>query len=199
MTRRGTARHRGSRSRPSRFPPSERYRGMSKVVRGMMAGTLLALAACGKSSGSTCTPRVPADDSVPGTLAEWCQVELKNGEVSPLASDIVGFNLATPLYSDGAIKRRTVRVPPGTSAAYADAGPLEFPDGTVFTKSFGFRQDARDTTLPIRWVETRVEWKAAGVWHFMSYLWNDAGTEATALPGGEVLSFSYVDADGLTQ
>src|SRR5512144_2296288 len=130
---------------------------MSKAVRGVMASAVLALAGCGSSSsGSTCTPRVPTDDSVPGTLAEWCQVELRNGEVAPLTSDVIPFNLTTPLYSDGAIKRRTVRVPPGSSAAYADAGPLGFPDGTVFTKSFGFRQDARDTSLPIDWVETRV-------------------------------------------
>ena len=173
---------------------------MSMVVRGVMAGAVLALAGCGSSSGNTsCTPRVPSDDSVPGKLADWCQVELSNGEVAPLAGDIVPFTLTTPLYSDGAIKRRTVRVPPGTAATYTDAGVLGFPDGTVFTKSFGFRQDARDTTLPIHWVETRVEWKAAGAWNFMSYRWNDAGTEAAPLPGGEVVSFSYVDGDGATQ
>ena len=172
---------------------------MSKVVRGVMASAALALAACGSNSSSTCTPKVPTDDSVPGTLAEWCQVELRNGEVAALAGDVVPFTLTTPLYSDGAIKRRTVRVPPGTSSTYTDAGALGFPDGTVFTKSFGFRQDARDTTLPIHWVETRVEWKAAGAWNFMAYRWNDAGTEAVPLPGGEVVSFSYVDGDGVTQ
>jgi uncharacterized repeat protein (TIGR03806 family) len=171
----------------------------SMVVRGVMASALLALVACGSSSSNTCTPKVPTDDSVPGTLAEWCQVELANGEVKPLAGDVVPFGLTTPLYSDGAIKRRTVRLPPGTAANYADAGPLDFPDGTVFTKSFGFRQDARDTTLPIRWIETRVEWKAGGTWNFMAYRWNEAGTEAVSLAGGEVVMFSYVDVDGVTQ
>ncbi|HZJ55234.1 MAG TPA: SO2930 family diheme c-type cytochrome [Myxococcaceae bacterium] len=172
---------------------------MSKAVRGVMAGALLALAACGSSSSDTCTPRVPTDDSVPGTLADWCQVELANGDVKPLAGDIVPFTLTTPLYSDGAIKRRTVRVPPGTAATYADAGALGFPDGTVFTKSFGFREDARNTALPIHWIETRVEWKTAGVWNFVAYRWNDAGTEAVPLIGSEVVSFSYVDGDGATQ
>jgi len=173
---------------------------MSMFVRGVMAGAVLALAACGSSSSNgSCTPRVPTDDSVPGQLADWCQVQLSNGEVAPLSGDVIPFNLTTPLYSDGAIKRRTVRVPPGTHATYTDAGVLGFPDGTVFTKSFGFRQDARDTTLPIHWVETRVEWKAAGAWNFMSYRWNDAGTEATPLPGGEVVDLSYVDGDGATQ
>ena len=175
---------------------------MSKFVRGLTAGAVLVFAACNSSPSNTntsCTPRVPADDSYPGTLADWCQVELSSGEVAPLASDVVFYNLTTPLYSDGAIKRRTLRLPPGTAATYTDAGVLGFPDGTVFTKSFGFRQDARDTTLPIQWVETRLEWKAAGSWNFMSYRWNDAGTEAVALPGGEVVSFTYVDGDGVTQ
>ena len=126
-------------------------------------------------------------------------MELANGEVKALSGEVVPFNLTTPLYSDGAIKRRTVRVPPGTAATYVDAGPLGFPDGTVFTKSFGFREDARNTALPIRWIETRVEWKAAGVWNFVAYRWNDAGTEAIPIPGGEVVSFSYVDGDGATQ
>ena len=172
---------------------------MSIVARWAMAGALLALAACGSKSSGTCTPRVPTDDTAPGTLAEWCQVELVQGDVSALAGDVVPFTLTTPLYSDGAIKRRTVRVPPGTAASYNDAGVLGFPDGTVFTKSFGFRADARNTALPIHWIETRVEWRAAGAWNFMAYRWNDAGTEALQLPGGEVVSFSYVDVDGVAQ
>jgi uncharacterized repeat protein (TIGR03806 family) len=170
---------------------------MSKVSRLVLASALMTLAGCG--SKSSCTPRVPADDSYPRTLAEWCQVELQQGEVTPLAEDVVPFGLTTPLFSDGAIKRRTVRVPSGTAAAYEETAVLGFPDGTVFTKTFGFRADARDTTLPIHWVETRLEWKAAGAWNFVSYRWNEAGTEAVAQPGGEIVSFSYVDADGVTQ
>ncbi|HVP62493.1 MAG TPA: SO2930 family diheme c-type cytochrome [Myxococcaceae bacterium] len=172
---------------------------MSRSVQGVVASALLALGACGSKSSAPCTPRLPMDDTVPGTLAEWCQVELTQGDVAPLSGDVVPFALTTPLYSDGAIKRRTVRVPPGRAATYDETQALEFPDGTVFTKSFGFRQDARNTALPIHWVETRVEWKAAGAWNFMSYRWNDTGTEAVALPGGEVVSFSYVDVDGVSQ
>lgn len=172
--------------------------GAARALR--LAAALVLLAACGGSkSTASCTPRVPTDGTVPGTLAEWCQVAIQQGEVAALASDVVPFDLTTPLYSDGAIKRRTVRLPPGTSATYDDAAAFEFPDGTVFTKSFGFRADARDTSLPIHWIETRVVWRAQGGWNFMAYRWNDAGTEAVAEPGGEVVSVSYVDVDGATQ
>ena len=107
--------------------------------------------------------------------------------------------VTTPLFSDGATKRRTVRLPPGTSAVYDPTAAFGFPDGTVFTKSFGFRADARDTALPIQWIETRVEWKARGSWNFMAYRWNDAGTQAIAEPGGEVVDLSFVDVDGVAQ
>ena len=175
---------------------------MPRALRLVLASAaFLALAACGSSSSSSaaCTPRVPTDGTFPSTLAEWCQVTLDGGEVTALSSDIVPFTLTTPLYSDGAIKRRTVRLPPGTSATYNDAGVLGFPDGTVFTKSFGFRDDARNTALPIHWVETRLQWRAAGTWNYMAYRWNDAGTEAQALQGGDVVPISYVDADGVSQ
>jgi uncharacterized repeat protein (TIGR03806 family) len=170
------------------------------VHRLLLASPLLVLAACSSKSneGLDCTPRVPTDDTWPATLAEWCQVGLEQGHIAG-ASGVVPFDLTTPLFSDGAIKRRTVRLPPGAAANYEEAAVFDFPDGTVFTKSFGFRDDARDTSLPIRWIETRLEWKAAGAWNFMAYRWNDAQTEAVAEPGGEVVSFSYVDADGETQ
>lgn len=166
-----------------------------------LTSMVLVSAGCGSGAktGGPCTPKVPTNESYPSTLADWCQVAITGGEPAPLSSDVVPFVLSTPLYSDGAIKRRTVHLPPGTAATYNDAGVLDFPDGTVFTKSFGFRADARDTSLPIQWLETRVQWRAQGAWNYMAYRWNDAGTDAVALPGGDVLQFSTIDADGVTQ
>src|SRR4029453_9241708 len=138
---------------------------MRRIVRGIAASVLLLPAACGPSSNGTCTPRVPTDGTAPNTLAEWCQVELSGGEVKALATDVVPFAPNTPLYSDGAIKRRTVRLPPGNAATYDDTDALGFPDGTVFTKSFGFRDYARDDSLPIHWIETLLEWRAGG-WRY---------------------------------
>jgi uncharacterized repeat protein (TIGR03806 family) len=175
---------------------------MSKARWLALAGTLVVSVGCGSSTSpgdAGCTPRIPTDTTYPSRLADWCQVSLQQGEVTPLSGDIVPFALTTPLFSDGATKRRTVRVPPGTSAVYDPTAALGFPDGTVFTKSFGFRQDARDPSLPVQWIETRIEWKAQGAWNFMAYRWNDAGTDAMAAPGGEVVDLSFVDVDGVAQ
>ncbi|HET9156723.1 MAG TPA: hypothetical protein VFN91_08660, partial [Myxococcaceae bacterium] len=80
---------------------------MCRFVGGIAASVLLALAGCGSNSNGTCTPRVPTDGTAPSTLADWCQVEISGGEVTALASDVVPFAPNTPLFSDGAIKRRT--------------------------------------------------------------------------------------------
>ena len=80
------------------------------------------------------------------------------------------FTPQYPLWSDGAVKRRWVFLPPGTTIDIRDDGAWEFPVGTRFWKEFSF--DGRK-------VETRMLWKAtAAQWVTVSYLWNDAQTDA---------------------
>jgi uncharacterized repeat protein (TIGR03806 family) len=120
-----------------------------------------------------------------------------DGEVTPNAG-VTPYNLNTPLFSDYAVKRRTVWMPSGSSATYDATNVLDFPDGTVFTKSFGFPDDMRKAQPIITWVETRVVWKTAGTWQGMSYTWDAAQKVATANPGGAVLSLSWIDGTGQT-
>jgi uncharacterized repeat protein (TIGR03806 family) len=129
------------------------------------------------------------------TLEQWCQVSLVNGDIAPMEG-VTPYTLNTPLFSDYAVKRRTVWMPAGTSATYDDTSVFEFPDGTVFTKSFGFADDLRKTQPVISWVETRVIFKNAGTWQGMSYTWDAAQKTATAAPGGEVLTRSWIDVNG---
>lgn len=80
------------------------------------------------------------------------------------------FTPQYPLWSDGAVKRRWVFLPPGTTIDIRDDAAWEFPIGTRFWKEFSF--DGRK-------VETRMLWKAtAAQWVTVSYLWNDAQTDA---------------------
>ena len=166
--------------------------------------SLLALAGCGGGNGNgpppppqSCAPYAPTSATAPGTLAEWCQVSLQNGEVA-LKPGLLPYDLTTPLFSDTTVKRRTMWLPPGTSATYATDDVFAFPDGTVFTKSFGFRDDARKPNPVIRWIETRVEWKVAGQWYALSYTWDVAGTQALANPAGDTRDISFIDESGAT-
>ncbi|MDP2391054.1 MAG: ankyrin repeat domain-containing protein, partial [Acidobacteriota bacterium] len=79
-----------------------------------------------------------------------------------------------PLWSDGAGKRRWVRLPEGSSIDVTNADYWEFPVGTKFWKEFDF--DGRK-------VETRFLWKVGKTnWVFASYAWNAEQTEAMRVP-----------------
>lgn len=80
------------------------------------------------------------------------------------------FSPQYPLWSDGAAKRRWVRLPEGSQINVADLDKWELPVGTRFWKEF---------SLNGRKVETRFLWQVRkDHWVFASYAWNDAQTDA---------------------
>lgn len=84
------------------------------------------------------------------------------------------FSPQYPLWSDGASKRRWVRLPQGSTIDIASIDRWEFPVGTRFWKEF---------ELKGRKIETRFLWKAReDEWVFASYAWNDEQTVATLAP-----------------
>lgn len=79
-----------------------------------------------------------------------------------------------PLWSDGAVKRRWVRLPDGGTIDGRDIDHWDFPIGTTFWKEFAFAG---------RRVETRMLVKAAdGRWDFASYAWADDQRDALLVP-----------------
>lgn len=126
-------------------------------------------------------------------------LSLDNGLVA-FKEGVESFELNTPLFSDGAAKIRTFWMPPGSAARYpSDGGVLEFPEGTVLTKSFTFPPDPLHDGGTLRFVETRVEWRSGGAWRAVSYRWDDAQTVARVSYGGEVVPLTFVDDEGVVQ
>jgi uncharacterized repeat protein (TIGR03806 family) len=168
-----------------------------------IAIAIATLLAAGCHAESPCHPGsagVAGDASFPATLDAFCQVGIEGAEVTPLDPRVVPFDLNTPLFSDYAVKARTVWMPPGAAVPYTAEGSFSFPAGTVITKSFGWPADFRVAGAPVQWKETRVLVNTAeSGWTGASYEWNDAQTEAQLAAGGDVLSFSFVDADGDVQ
>lgn len=83
------------------------------------------------------------------------------------------FTPQYPLWSDGAVKRRWISLPPGTFVDAAQADAWQFPPGTRLWKEFGYARP----------VETRyLERLADGDWRFAAYVWNEAGTDAVLAP-----------------
>ena len=84
------------------------------------------------------------------------------------------FSPQYPLWSDGAAKRRWIRLPDGAAIDATNRWRWEFPVGTRFWKEFSFNG---------RKVETRMLWRATEEqWVFASYAWNEAQTEAALAP-----------------
>src|SRR5688500_6534491 len=107
----------------------------------------------------------------PGRLSETgLYVEGSSTQVDPRN---LAFSPQYPLWSDGARKRRWIQLPAGSAIDASQPDAWEFPRGTRLWKEFAL--DRR--------VETRyIERLADGSWRFATYLWNEAGTEATLAP-----------------
>lgn len=153
---------------------------------------IAALSACGGGSSTperaTCTPGGDGTytQAFYADLDSYCMVQIRDGEIATLSSSVVAYDLVTPLFADYALKRRTVWVPPGTTAVYRQDEVFDFPVGTLITKSFGFPRDPSAPDGPVRWVETRVLVRGDAGWKGVAYLWNDEQTKALLQPGGAI-------------
>jgi hypothetical protein len=99
-----------------------------------------------------------------GLYADW--------PTRTIAADNLPFAPQYPLWSDGATKRRWVRMPQGTFIDASDPDVWRFPVGTRIWKEFSFDRRA----------ETRfMELTDAG-WQYATYAWNDDESEAVLAP-----------------
>jgi hypothetical protein len=97
-----------------------------------------------------------------------------------IADDVVPFRPQFQLWSDDAVKRRFIHLPPGTQIDTSDMDYWVYPVGTKVWKEFT-RDDVR--------VETRLLQKVEDdEWFMMAYRWNDAMSDADAVVDGEMNS-----------
>lgn len=110
--------------------------------------------------------------------------------------DLATYEMATPLFSDYALKARAIWLPPGQPMAWRDTGLLELPVGTVILKSFLVAADLRAPTEDLRLVETRLLVRKASGWEAWPYIWRDDGSDAERWVSGRVLDVSFLDHEG---
>lgn len=106
------------------------------------------------------------------------------------------YGLNTPLFSDYAEKARFVFLPPATKAVYAATGTFAFPVGTTLVKTFAYPADLRAPNEKLRFIETRLLIHKAQGWVALTYVWNDAQTQAVLKRGGVRLPVSVIDRAG---
>jgi hypothetical protein len=123
-----------------------------------------------------CQAQVSADlEGLPHDLA--CTGLYSDIQTAKFAPDAVTFVPSVSLSSDGADKRRWIKLPPNTQIDNSDPRRWEFPVGTRFFKEFSYPETGA--------IETRFFWKQReGFWHSTTYLWNSNHTQATRLDKG---------------
>ena len=140
--------------------------------------------------------RLLADDAAP-VLSAYHLFTDNGGRVPALG--MTRYTLNTPLFSDYAEKFRYVWLPVGRAAKYTDKGVLEFPIGTTIVKSFAYPADFRVPDAKVRLIETRLLVRRATGWVPISYVWNDAQTEAVLKRVGARVAVAFIDAAGAAQ
>lgn len=170
-------------------------------MRILLLAVLLGLASCGTRNQPV---TVHPPDALPGTLSAWNLLFVR-GDRLFLNGDVLPYDLNTPLFSDYALKLRTVWMPEGTAATTTDNGLLEFPVGTILSKTFHYRRGdggfrkldteaelGADGSLDLdrhRIVETRLLVHYADGWKAIPYVWNAEQNEAYLAVAGDQFEF----------
>ena len=116
---------------------------------------------------------------------------------------LIPYEVNSPLWSDGARKRRWIAIPSDGSRDSTDEqitfnpdAPWTFPEGTVAVKHFELPVDANQTNT-VRRLETRFLVAIGnGDFYGISYRWRADGSEADLLPAGASDTISITNADG---
>ena len=152
--------------------------------------------------------------AIPERLSEW-GVVFANGSRFTLNDRVVPYELNTPLFSDYALKLRTVWLPAGSRARYDATRELEFPIGTIISKTFHYqkadnwgdesfavvredRESGLDESQGLNLdnyvlIETRLLVRYEDGWHAFPYVWNDKQNEATLELAGDQRNIELVD------
>ncbi len=134
------------------------------------------------------------DGSPPGTFpltlsATGCFADLATRAPAP---GLVPYDVQSPLWSDGAGKRRFLVLPDGATIGHHAPGAWDFPVGTILVKEFTLELE-RGIPASARALETRFLVRRAAGWDGYTYRWNDAQTEAHLLDGASTETFAVTD------
>ena len=116
---------------------------------------------------------------------------------------LVPYDVNSPLWSDGAAKKRWIALPndgkhnvPDEEIFFTETGEWQFPAGTVFIKHFELPTDENNpneiTRLETRFLIVMENGGAYGV----TYKWNNAGTDAELLTSGASRQLTLHKSDG---
>jgi hypothetical protein len=142
--------------------------------------------------GLDAPPRAPCsfprdgEPDFPRTLTQThCFTDVLHRTPAP---GLVPYDVNSPLWSDGAYKRRFIVLPEKGTVGFTERDAWQFPVGTIFVKEFLLEPGG--LPMETRFLVKRCEPGACrSSWQGYSYRWNDAGTDADLLENETDSSF----------
>lgn len=122
------------------------------------------------------------------------------------APGVLPYAVNSPLWTDGAAKRRWMIIPndgqPNSAAeqiGYSATGDWSFPDGTVLIKHFELPVDETQPSLTAK-IETRFLIRGnGGTWYAFTYQWREDQSDADLLFAGGSRTFTIQTQNGGTR
>lgn len=148
---------------------------------------------------------------MPEKLSDWNVLNKKKNALTVIGKT-QPYDLATPLFSDYALKFRTVTLPEGQAAIFDPKDTFDFPVGTIVTKTFYYKSSTEgivsgkspaeftEGSLKISGyslIETRILARREEGWVAFPYVWNNEQTEATLQRTGAIKPLTYADSQGV--
>lgn len=115
------------------------------------------------------------------------------------SDDFKLLELSSTLFTDYAYKQRLVKVPSGMQMTRLNDNSIDFPDGTILTKTFFYFYDERDPCSGKKMIETRLLIKNNNTWNAATYIWNESQTDATLHINGLNIPISWINKYGLSR
>ena len=186
------------------------------IWRAILGSALLGLSGCGSENTDTLVRLSDLDRAegnaegflqFPESAADWAgspQLLSQTGAFDDLlqlgvTAGILPYEVRSPLWSDGARKRRWMALPSGGQVGFSEQGHWSFPAGSVFIKHFEMALDERYPDELLR-LETRFLIAAqGGDYYGLVYKWDADQSEARLLVDGLDEELFIVQADGSTR
>src|SRR5580692_11608019 len=164
----------------------------------LTAGAVIGMQGCGNGSGGNAVTGEPGKMATgefvfKERLSEYGFFSDKLSDLHPVKG-VMSYELATPLFTDYALKDRFIVLPVGRSVRYTRSGVLDFPDSTIIIKNFAYRNTEHRKVM----IETRLLVKdpAGGKWRVMDYLWDSTQTDAVRHITGAKVPVTLLDDEG---
>jgi len=157
--------------------------GSGDAADGGVSGDAADDGALGDAADGGCAPEdggLPDDLRCTGLYSDWA--------TRAIAADVHYYDPGYKLWSDGAVKRRWIWLPPQTQIDTSDMDEWVFPVGTKIWKEFslGSQLGSDGQLTGGELVETRLLWKrGASTWAYAVYRWSDDQSSAQSITNGD--------------